>query len=128
MKETIAIVFGGRSVEHEISLRSASNICDNLDPSYKKLLIGITKKGDWYLCQEVSKDIDEGIPLSINLSTSKVGFYEIGKKDLLNVDIVFPVLHGTDGEDGSIQGLFKAMNFQSYNFILVATTCAISIL
>ncbi len=110
MKETIAIVFGGRSVEHEISIRSASNICENLDPSYLKLLIGITKAGDWYLCPEVTKNIDNGIPLSLKLSTSEVGFYEKGNQDLLKIDIVFPVLHGTDGEDGSIQGLFKAMN------------------
>ncbi len=70
-------------------------------------MIGITEKGAWYLTQDVSSKIKKGEKLSLQLTADKPVFETRKKK--FTPDIVFPVLHGTDGEDGSIQGLLKAM-------------------
>lgn len=110
-KTTVAILFGGRSVEHEISILSAINVYQYIDnTTYDALLIGIDKSGKWYLMNEVSADFTNGIPLSISLDASNPAFVNQISLESIHVDIIFPVLHGTDGEDGSIQGLFKAMN------------------
>ncbi len=106
----VAIIYGGRSVEHEISIRSAKNIVAKLDPSFDAVIIGITKKGNWYLTTEVTSIIDQGQPVQLFLNTEEPGFYNTTDRSKVEVDIIFPVLHGTDGEDGSIQGLFKSIN------------------
>lgn len=104
----IAILFGGKSVEHEVSVRSAQNVATYIDKSlFEPVLIGITKSGDWFLCDEVSAEMHAGTPLSIELKGTKAAFIADGKR--IFVDVVFPVLHGTDGEDGSVQGLFKSL-------------------
>lgn len=104
----VAILFGGKSVEHEVSVRSALNVASFLDKGlFETVLIGITKSGDWYLCNEVSKEIQSGVPVSIELKGNDAAFVAEGEK--IDFDLVFPILHGTDGEDGSIQGLFKVL-------------------
>jgi len=108
-KTKIGILFGGRSVEHDISIISAQNIAKYIDKSIFELtLIGIDKKGDWYLCNQVSKEITNGTPLQLSLTASNPTF--IANNLPFSLDVVFPVLHGTDGEDGSIQGMLKAVN------------------
>jgi len=111
-KATIAIVFGGRSSEHEISCLSAGGVLSAIDRTkYEVLLLGITKNGDWVL-------VPENYPLSIKdgklpkvpgnapaVVADAAGFSVAGKA--LNVDLVFPTLHGPYGEDGSIQGFFE---------------------
>jgi len=107
-KKKIAILYGGRSVEHGVSINSARNIFQFIDKKrFKPVLIGITEKGAWYLTRDVSSKIKKGERLSLQLNADKPAF-ETRKKSF-TPDIVFPVLHGTDGEDGSIQGLLKAM-------------------
>jgi len=107
-KKKIAILYGGRSVEHGVSINSARNIFQFIDKKkFKPVLIGITEKGEWYLTKDVSSKIKNGEKLSIQLNAAKPAFKT--KKKKITPDIVFPVLHGTDGEDGSIQGLIKAM-------------------
>lgn len=107
-KKTIAILYGGRSVEHGVSINSARNIFQFIDKKkFKPVLIGISENGDWYLTRDVSSKIKKGERLSLRLSAAKPVFET--KKKKFTPDIVFPVLHGTDGEDGSIQGLLKAM-------------------
>lgn len=110
----IGLVYGGRSGEHEVSLRSAASVYKHLDPSkYVVVPIGITKKGEWY-CQEKSGwDGLEVLPLVENtdMAVSMVpgkGFFRGGNK--LKLDVVFPVLHGTFGEDGTFQGLMEMMD------------------
>jgi len=104
-KLKIAIVFGGRSGEHEVSLVSASSIIKALNPSkYEIVEIGITHDGEWLTgknCLEKFKKQDFSDLESVLLSTKKNDF---------KADIVFPVLHGPYGEDGTIQGLFEMMN------------------
>ncbi len=106
----VGILFGGKSVEHHISILSATNVVAALDRErFHPLLIGIDKDGKWYLCDEVSEGISSGTPLSICLDATAPYFKPEDGKAAFLLDIVFPVLHGTDGEDGSIQGLLQTM-------------------
>src|SRR5260221_7097320 len=108
-KKRIAILYGGRSVEHGVSINSARNIFQFIDQKkFKPILIGITEKGEWRLTKKVSSEIKKGEKLSVLLNSLKPIFKSKSKS--ITPDIVFPVLHGTDGEDGSIQGLLKAID------------------
>jgi D-alanine-D-alanine ligase len=109
-KRKIAILYGGRSVEHGVSINSARNIFEYIDKElFEPILIGISPKGVWYHTQTVTKEIEKGEPLFIQLNPSNPVF-STSKGKSFGADIIFPVLHGTDGEDGSIQGLIKAMD------------------
>ncbi|MCK5369438.1 MAG: D-alanine--D-alanine ligase [Cyclobacteriaceae bacterium] len=110
-KLSIAILYGGRSVEHEISIRSAKNVLENIDKeSFSIILLGINKNGSWYLNKTIDDEINSGVSVSINLDASAPHLIENKSGSVIKIDVVFPVLHGTDGEDGSIQGLFKSLN------------------
>ena len=90
-KMKIGIIFGGMSTENEVSVQSAKSILKNLDPEkYEIFPIYIEKDGKWYMYTE-KKEIQNIIEY------------------LKKIDILFPVLHGLYGEDGSIQGLFKLL-------------------
>ena len=109
-KQKIAILYGGRSVEHGVSINSAKNIFEFIDKDkFEPFLIGISTQGVWYHTETVTKDMQSGEVLSLQLNPGKPTFTTSSGNSFL-VDIVFPVLHGTDGEDGSIQGLIKAMD------------------
>ena len=113
----VGVVFGGRSAEHEISLVSAASIINALDKKkYEVIPIGITPEGKWVSSPDVLKRMKEGvrnnIPEKILLpDPSRKGLVEIDKKSVKvhekKIDVIFPVLHGTFGEDGTIQGLFE---------------------
>ena len=109
-KIKVAILYGGRSVEHGVSINSARNIAEYLDKNkFDPILIGISTSGTWYLTTSVNKEIEGGESLNLQLDPKSPGF--ITKNGVvLNPHVVFPVLHGTDGEDGSIQGLLQAMS------------------
>jgi D-alanine-D-alanine ligase len=124
-KIRLGILFGGKSAEHEVSLISAKNIIAALDKTkYEVLLIGIDKKGQWHLRDESSYLIDADSPERIQLSgqldsvalvpqenRKELVSYSGGQlKNALQLDVVFPVLHGTYGEDGTVQGLLKLAN------------------
>jgi D-alanine-D-alanine ligase len=110
----ICILYGGRSGEHEVSLRSAASVVKNLDPSrYSAMAIGIDKAGRWHLQETVvSTSVpDQGDTLSIAPSRRPVSIVpsdgiHVGS-DRLAIDCVFPVLHGSFGVDGTIQGLLE---------------------
>ena len=111
-RETVAILFGGRSSEHEISCLSAGGVLTAIDRNkYDVLLIGITKNGDWVLVPEshplsiVNGNLPEVPTNAPTVIADIAGFSVAGKS--LNVDLIFPTLHGPFGEDGSIQGLFE---------------------
>ncbi len=113
----IAILYGGKSGEHEVSLRSAASVVRNLDKSHKVHLIGITRRGAWHLQPDsVLADCLEGeLPLDLRSDAPVVlvvpgtGLRVYGARGSadLPLDVVFPVLHGTYGEDGTIQGLLE---------------------
>lgn len=122
---TVAVIFGGRSVEHEISVISAVQCMHVIDKNkYRVFPIYITKQGIWYtgdhlLDLDNYKNIDkllakcDKILVSQNSNDRKIykahpGIF--GKKELATIDIAFPVIHGTYGEDGILQGLLELMN------------------
>jgi D-alanine-D-alanine ligase len=110
-KKKVAILYGGRSVEHGVSVNSAKNIFEYIDKDkVEPVPIGISKTGKWFLTKTVDKEIETGEPLGITLDPAKPGFMLLASDNRFKVDIIFPVLHGTDGEDGSIQGLIKALD------------------
>ncbi len=115
MKETIGVLFGGQSSEHEVSCMSAANVIDQIDKEkYDLVLIGITREGRWILVPSVEairndtwRDGTESAVLSPD-ATKKCLILE--KEDGVweePVDVVFPVLHGLHGEDGTVQGLLE---------------------
>jgi len=112
MKKTIGIVFGGKSAEHEISILSCRNVFKNLDKSkFIPYLIFIDKSGGWHESDESQLNQREfkPSPLQINLSSGQ--FSIINNQNIfILIDVFFPVLHGPNGEDGSIQGLFEVGN------------------
>ncbi len=114
-KKTVAVIFGGCSSEHEVSLKSARTIIENINQDlYNTVLIGITKDGQW-LRVDTADDITSGNWLNskhkavLSPDTEHKGILSIegNKVDFIPVDVVFPVLHGLNGEDGTIQGLFS---------------------
>jgi len=118
-KPRVAVLFGGKSAEHQISLLSAKNIIEALPrDKYEVVLIGIDQKGKWYLQDEAHYLLHEHNPKEIYFSNTKeLITLEQGNiqslreaKNLGNIDIAFPILHGTFGEDGCTQGLLKLAN------------------
>lgn len=114
-KKTVAVLFGGQSTEHEISCLSAVTIIQNIDrEQYDVLLIGITRDGRWLKTDSV-EDIESGrwtggktrAVLSPDAGHKGVILLENGSAQVFPVDVVFPVLHGAKGEDGTIQGLLE---------------------
>ena len=110
-KQSIAILYGGKSVEHEISIRSAKNVVSHIDKNaFSIVLLGIDKNGSWFLNNTIDDKINNGHAVSIKLDALSPRLIDLVSESTIEIDVVFPVLHGTDGEDGSVQGLFKSMN------------------
>ena len=116
-KIKVAIICGGKSSEHEISCVSASGVIAAIDNNkFEPVLIGITKSGKWLLLpNDINFSIVDGALPSVPESGIDViisnNTLQAGGKDLA-IDVVFPVLHGPYGEDGTIQGLFEMINLK----------------
>jgi D-alanine-D-alanine ligase len=113
----VAILYGGKSGEHEVSLVSAGSVVRNIRKEHKLSLIGIAKNGTWYLQPDsvLENARESGDPLQLKTDCPVVVivpgsglrvYSSFGSSDL-QVETVFPVLHGTFGEDGTIQGLLE---------------------
>ncbi len=125
-KLKVGILYGGRSVEHGVSINSAKNIAEYIDKErFEIYLIGITTTGIWYRTTSVTKDIVSGQPLKMELNGQQPTF-ETASGGQFQLDIAFPVLHGTDGEDGSIQGLLKAMGIAMVGTGVLGSAMAMS--
>jgi D-alanine-D-alanine ligase len=124
-KIRVGVLFGGRSAEHEISLLSAKTIVDAMDKEkYEIALIGINKSGEWFLHQDLQclSHVGDAKKIQFNkahenenvaLVAREVGNPLVsltGASLNCSLDVVFPVLHGTYGEDGTVQGLLKLAN------------------
>ena len=116
-KVRVAIICGGKSSEHEISCISANGILNAIDRStFEPVLIGITKSGKWLLLPEDTSFIIQNgvlptVPVSgLEISITSQGLFSGGKN--LAIDVVFPILHGPYGEDGTIQGLFEMIGLR----------------
>jgi D-alanine-D-alanine ligase len=122
-KIRVAVVFGGRSAEHEVSLQSARNVIESLDKEkYEPVLIGIDREGRWFLNENSIQLLNTSDPRLIQLSglQQEIALTPTGSNSQLislkdksaypKIDVIFPVLHGPFGEDGTIQGLAKLAN------------------
>ncbi len=109
-KLNVGVLFGGRSVEHEISLKSATNVLKNIDRSvYNVFPIGIDKKGAWHLGMTPDQPFAPTGNVQLNVDPSDPFLLNTDTQEAVRLQVVFPVLHGTDGEDGSVQGLLKIL-------------------
>lgn len=125
MKKKVGVIFGGRSVEHEVSVITGLQVIENIDKSkYDVIPIYIDKEGKWLTGDSLLKfknfkdknlnDLKEVIttPIyndkSIYSHPKNIGF--LGKKLIEGIDIIFPAVHGTNGEDGTLQGLLELLN------------------
>ena len=115
MKKNVVVIFGGDSSEHDVSCLSATTVIKNMDTEkYNVILVGITKEGRWLLVDGV-KDIEDGswregevkAFISPDTTTRSLVILAEGTYKLQKVDVIFPVLHGMNGEDGTVQGLFE---------------------
>ena len=115
-KKRIAVIFGGKSSEHEVSRVSASYVIENIPrDKYEVVTIGITKQGKWLLYKGPVSAIKDGswekdpqnCTAFISPAPSVSGIVVVGTGEIIKLDIIFPVLHGKNGEDGTIQGLFE---------------------
>jgi D-alanine--(R)-lactate ligase len=108
----VGFIFGGASEEHLVSIKSAREVAKNLDTEkYEPFWIGITTGGDWKVCDGPDADWESGdcrtAVLSPDRSVHGLLVMEHGGYETVRLDLVFPVLHGTLGEDGAIQGLLE---------------------
>lgn len=117
-KKRVAVIFGGKSSEHEVSRVSASYVISSIPKDkYEVMTIGITKKGHWMLYSgpvsaiaDGSWEKDSGNRRAFIAPAPTVGGLVIiddAGSELVPIDVIFPVLHGKNGEDGTIQGLFE---------------------
>jgi D-alanine-D-alanine ligase len=110
-KLRLAVVYGGRSSEHDVSCRSAASIIKNLDSEkYEVIPVAITKTGNWLLNNTSLLLGHDQKKLAVTMQSSQSLVLEADPTQVRPFDIVFPVLHGTLGEDGTIQGLFEMMD------------------
>ena len=121
MKKKIAIICGGKSPEHEISIRSVKNVIEALDSSrFEPVLIGISKEGTWYHFSNLAAIKDATFLSDKNkiTGTEVASFvviegtpylYLLKSAQKISVDAAFPIMHGSYGEDGTIQGLIRMM-------------------
>jgi D-alanine-D-alanine ligase len=125
-KINIAVLFGGRSSEHEISILSAQSIIQNLDKDrFEAVPIGISKQGIWYLSQndlvlsqpQLTLSTDQDYQLfapdllgkqPLQVASSKV-LSQLNHRDRL-FDVIFPAIHGPLCEDGTVQGLLELVD------------------
>jgi len=122
-KIRVAIIFGGKSAEHEISIISAKNVIDAIDKEkYEPVPIGIDKDGTWYLNDESKFILESSNPKLAEINKADIQVALVPKNnsnELVSISdssnkgkihVAFPVLHGTYGEDGSVQGLLRMAN------------------
>ena len=127
-KKNVALIFGGRSPEHEVSIVTAHQVCVALAEHHNVIPIYVTKDGVWLTgekLRELDAFTDGNLPTAADFETVTVEFSGRGafvvepkrtswfrspQKTVLPVDVVFPAIHGTHGEDGTLQGVLELMN------------------
>ena len=141
-KIRIGVVFGGRSGEHEVSIRSAKTVIEQADKDkYEIIPIAITKDGNWLnpieslgllpqstqdlLISDIGKYPRDAIAILGDTKYKGLTKLEttIGEAKFLPLDVIFPVLHGTYGEDGTIQGLFEMAGIPYVGCGVLASAC-----
>lgn len=138
MKSRIAVIFGGRSGEHEVSVRSAKAVIENIDRAkYSVIPVAINPEGHWLdprasaalLPGETAELVASDIAETTNEAVAMIGdpkyrgLVEMKDRSSLGIDVIFPVLHGPFGEDGTIQGLFEMANVPYVGCGVLASSC-----
>lgn len=138
MKTNIGVIFGGRTGEHEISVRSANTVIQHIDTErYTVVPVAISASGSWLnpfesfalLSEDArtvfSNDFSEFKDSQIALTgdTQPKGFVDLSGSMVSKLDVVFPVLHGTFGEDGTIQGLFEMAGLPYVGCGVLGSSC-----
>lgn len=117
-KKRIAVIFGGCSTEYEVSLQSAYAVISNFpEEKYEPLLIGITRSGDWYYFKGDVEKINDNtwfneadcIPAAVSPNRSDSSVILLGDDEIkrVHIEAALPILHGKNGEDGTVQGVFE---------------------
>lgn len=121
-KLQIAVLFGGQSAEHEVSIESAKSVLSALNPvRYETHAIFIDRKGGWFLIEQHQailnnphmqplQDLSSAIPLALQPGHQHPIFSLSNSPQHLMIDIIFPIPHGAQGEDGTLQGLLSSLN------------------
>jgi D-alanine-D-alanine ligase len=110
-KIRVGILFGGKSAEHEVSLLSAKNVMAAMDPEkYEIVPIGISRTGEWFRSNAITlPERADAQQLSLIPGSTNQSIVE-NEQPLPALDVIFPVLHGSNGEDGTVQGLLRLAN------------------
>ena len=111
--KTVALLFGGKSPEHEISLRSAKNILAAIDTQqYQVVLIGVDRQGCWHLTDAIGTEINTSDPqLAVIPGISQGQIIRLDTQEAIpQIDAVFSIIHGPNGEDGTLQGMLRCLN------------------
>lgn len=136
MKTRVGLIFGGRSGEHEISIRSAASVVGNIDlDRYSVVPIAIDRSGHWLGPADSAKLLPEDIQDRLD-ANGDAGSYGLladtafngltalsGQHSHIGLDVIFPVLHGPFGEDGCIQGLFELADIPYVGCGVLASSC-----
>ncbi len=131
-KINLAVIFGGASSEHEVSLMSATSVLNNIDnEKYNIYKIGITKKGEFFYYTGDIESIKTGdwenhncVPCVISPDRSHHGMIVLGDTmEVIHLDSVFPVLHGKNGEDGTMQGLLSLAGIPYVGCDMLSSAC-----
>lgn len=120
-RNKVAIIFGGKSVEYEVSLASATNICNAMDKErFTPILIGINKSGEWFYNSDYPSSPVNLVKNNyfhkahnVYLSPTRDNIKIISKESnevLTDFNVAFPIVHGTFGEDGTLQGILKSLD------------------
>ncbi|MDO5145567.1 MAG: D-alanine--D-alanine ligase family protein [Eubacteriales bacterium] len=131
-EKNIVVIMGGRSSEHEVSLVSAATVIENIDTDkYNIIMVGITKEGQWKLIDTLEHLKDGSW---VNGHTKAYLSPDTGRKELflirgdrvdgISIDVVFPVLHGMNGEDGTLQGLLELAGIPYVGCGVLASACS----
>src|SRR3990167_5406659 len=106
---SVLVLCGGQSTEHDISLLSAKNVIEKLDPKkYHVSIAKIEQDGKWLYFENPEQYFSRSHPHLMHIIPGKKNPFRIAEKEML-VDCVFPILHGTNGEDGTMQGLLDIL-------------------
>ncbi len=132
MSIKLAVLFGGQSNEHPVSLMSATSVLNNLDKKYDLYMVGITRNGCWLHYTGPFDDIETGewennednVEVLLSTNPEHHGFYELNSGRYVYVHVIMPILHGRNGEDGTIQGLCQLANIPCVSCDITSSTLA----
>ncbi len=130
--KNIVVLMGGRSSEHDVSLVSAQTVIANINTDiYNIIMVGITKEGQWKLIDSVSSIKDGSwikshveVILNANTELKEILLVRDDHIERVHVDVVFPVLHGLNGEDGTVQGLLELAQIPYVGCGIIGSACS----